>query len=247
MKDFVSIIIPYYKKKKFIFETITSVLNQTYSNIEILIIYDDEDKTELEFLRHNFKTNKKVKIIINEKNLGAGLSRNKGINLSLGNYVAFVDADDVWKKNKLEKQLEFMKMNKAKISHTSYSIINEKNEKIAFRKARNFKNYQELMKSCDIGLSSVIAEKSLFNEEVLFVNLNTKEDFVLWLSILKKNIWIFGLDQDLLYWRKTKNSLSSSIIQKLIDGYRVYRVYMKLGIISSLYYLFLLSINYLKK
>ena len=185
MKDFVSIIIPYYKKK-FIFETITSVLNQTYSNIEILIIYDDEDKTELEFLRHNFKTNKKVKIIINEKNLGAGLSRNKGINLSLGNYVAFVDADDVWKKNKLEKQLEFMKMNKAKISHTSYSIINEKNEKIAFRKARNFKNYQELMKSCDIGLSSVIAEKSLFNEEVLFVNLNTKEDFVLWLSILKK-------------------------------------------------------------
>ena len=247
MKDFVSIIIPYYKKKKFIFETITSVLNQTYSNIEILIIYDDEDKTELEFLRHNFKTNKKVKIIINEKNLGAGLSRNKGINLSLGNYVAFVDADDVWKKNKLEKQLEFMKMNKAKISHTSYSIINEKNEKIAFRKARNFKNYQELMKSCDIGLSSVIAEKSLFNEEVLFVNLNTKEDFVLWLSILKKNIWIFGLDQDLLYWRKTKNSLSSSIIQKLIDGYRVYRVYMKLGIISSVYYLFLLSINYLKK
>ena len=155
-------------------------------------------------MRHNFKTNKKVKIIINEKNLGAGLSRNKGINLSLGNYVAFVDADDVWKKNKLEKQLEFMKMNKAKISHTSYSIINEKNEKIAFRKARNFKNYQELMKSCDIGLSSVIAEKSLFNEEVLFVNLNTKEDFVLWLSILKKNIWIFGLDQDLLYWRKTK-------------------------------------------
>ena len=103
------------------------------------------------------------------------------------------------------------------------------------------------MKSCDIGLSSVIAEKSLFNEEVLFVNLNTKEDFVLWLSILKKNIWIFGLDQDLLYWRKTKNSLSSSIIQKLIDGYRVYRVYMKLGIISSVYYLFLLSINYLKK
>ncbi len=198
-------------------------------------------------MRHNFKTNKKVKIIINEKNLGAGLSRNKGINLSLGNYVAFVDADDVWKKNKLEKQLEFMKMNKAKISHTSYSIINEKNEKIAFRKARNFKNYQELMKSCDIGLSSVIAEKSLFNEEVLFVNLNTKEDFVLWLSILKKNIWIFGLDQDLLYWRKTKNSLSSSIIQKLIDGYRVYRVYMKLGIISSVYYLFLLSINYLKK
>ena len=102
MKDFVSIIIPYYKKKKFIFETITSVLNQTYSNIEILIIYDDEDKTELEFLRHNFKTNKKVKIIINEKNLGAGLSRNKGINLSLGNYVAFVDADDVWKKINLK-------------------------------------------------------------------------------------------------------------------------------------------------
>ena len=76
----------------------------------------------------------------------------------------------------------------------------KKMKKLHLEKLEIFKNYQELMKSCDIGLSSVIAEKSLFNEEVLFVNLNTKEDFVfLWLSILKKNIWIFGLDQDLLY------------------------------------------------
>lgn len=247
MKNLVSIIIPYFRKKKFIIETVNSVLNQTYLNIEILIIYDDEDKTELEFLKNKFKSYKNIKLFINEKNLGAGLSRNKGIGLSQGKYVAFIDADDAWKKDKLERQIEFMRINGAKISHTSYSIINEKNEKIAFRRARNFNNYKELMKSCDIGLSSVVAEKNLFKDEILFVDLTTKEDFVLWLNILKKKISILGLDEDLLYWKKTKNSLSSSIIQKLIDGYKVYRIYMKLNIILSLYYLFLLSINYLKK
>ena len=245
--DLVSIIIPYHKKKKYIKETIKSVLRQTYQNFEILIIYDDTDKDDLNYLLKIFGKNKKIKILKNFKNLGAGLSRNKGINKAKGKYIGFLDSDDIWNKNKISKQLTFMKKFNFKISHTSYEIINENNKVLSFRKARDFYDYKDLLKSCDIGLSTVMIEKNIFNKKLKFTNLKTKEDFVLWLKILRSGLSIGALDEKLSYWRKTKNSLSSSILQKLKDGYKVYRFYMNYNKIKSLYLLFCLSVNFLKK
>ena len=245
--DLVSAIIPYFKKKKFIDQSISSVLNQSYSNIEIIIIYDDEEKSDLEYLRTNYNSNKKIKIIVNDRNIGAGFSRNKGIQEAKGKYVCFIDSDDIWKKEKVENQLNYMKKNNFKISHTSYEIINDKNEVIGKRKAKDFYNIKDILTSCDIGLSSVILEKNLITDKTQFSNLKTKEDFVLWLKILKSNVIIGGLDENLLIWRKTEKSLSSSTIQKLFDGFRVYKIYMGFSFVSSVYYLLCLSFNFLKK
>ena len=245
--DLVSAIIPYFKKKKFIDQSISSVLNQSYSNIEIIIIYDDEEKSDLEYLRTNYNSNKKIKIIVNDKNIGAGFSRNKGIREAKGKYVCFIDSDDIWKKEKVENQLNYMKKNNFKISHTSYEIINDKNEVIGKRQAKDFNNIKDILTSCDIGLSSVILEKNLITDQTQFSNLKTKEDFVLWLKILKSKVIIGGLDENLLIWRKTEKSLSSSIIQKLFDGFRVYKIYMGFSFVSSVYYLLCLSLNFLKK
>lgn len=245
--DLISIIIPYYKKKKFIDQSLKSIFSQTHFNYEVLIIYDDQDQTDLYYLRDKYSKNPKVKFIVNQKNLGAGKSRNIGINKSQGRYIAFLDADDIWKENKIKKQLEFMKNAFAKASHTSYEIINEKNQIIGFRKAKHFKDYKELLKSCDIGLSSVIIEKNIFKDDVYFAHLKTKEDFVLWLKILQKKIQFYALDENLLSWRKNENSLSSSIKQKLFDGFKVYNKYMNFNFLTSLYYLFILSINFILK
>ena len=245
--DLVSVIIPYFKKKNFIDQSISSVLNQSYSNIEIIIVYDDEEKSDLEYLRKIYNSNKKIKIIVNEKNIGAGFSRNKGIREAKGKYVCFIDSDDIWKKEKIENQLNYMKKNNYKISHTSYEIINDNNEIIGNRKAKDFYNVKDILTSCDIGLSSVILEKDLITDQIQFSNLKTKEDFVLWLKILKAKVTIGGLDENFLLWRKTKNSLSSSIIQKLFDGFRVYKIYMGFNLIFSIYYLFCLTLNFLKK
>ena len=245
--DLVSIIIPYFKKRKFIKKSIRSALNQTYKNIELIIVYDDNNKDDFNYLLKNFGKNKKITIITNVKNLGAGLSRNKGIQNAKGKYIAFLDADDVWHESKVLKQIDFMKRFDFKISHTSYEIINESKEVLSYRKARSFFFYKELLKSCDIGLSTVIIEKEIINNELNFTNLKTKEDFVLWLKILKSGLVIGALDEHLSYWRKTRNSLSNSTLQKLKDGYRVYRTHMNYSIVKSIYLLFCLSLNYLLK
>ena len=245
--DLVSVVIPYFKKKNFIVKTINSVLNQTYSNIEIILIYDDEDKSDLKYLKKKFGNNKSIKFLINEINIGAGYSRNKGIEHARGKYVSFLDSDDYWKKNKLELQINFMKKKKFIISHTSYNIIDTKNKLIGYRKAKTFISFRDILKNCEIGLSTVILEKNIFKKNLKFPSLKTKEDFVLWLLILKKEIPIGGLDKRLSVWKKTENSLSSFIFQKLFDGFKVYNLYLKYNFIMSFYYLICLSLNYLVK
>ena len=90
----VSVIIPYYRKKQYISRTLKSVINQSYKKLEIIIIYDDDNKEELKFIKQITLKDKRIKILVNQKNLGVGPSRNKGIKKSRGEYIAFLDADD---------------------------------------------------------------------------------------------------------------------------------------------------------
>ncbi len=242
----VSVIIPYFKKKKYIAESINSILNQTYNNFEIIIVYDDPEKKDLEYIKRLVGSDHRIKLKINEKNFGAGISRNIGIDISEGSFLAFIDADDVWKKNKIEEQMKFMQNQSISFSHTTYQIINESNEFISLRKARNFFDIKDLIKSCDIGLSTVMLKREILGSNK-FPDLKTKEDFVLWLKLISNEVKIYGLDKELTLWRRTNNSLSSSLFQKVIDGYRVYNFYMKYNMIKSIYYLLCLGINFLKK
>ena len=244
--DLISVIIPYYKKKEYIISSINSVLNQTYKNLEIIIIYDDLNKEDLNLLKKIKKKDKRIKICINKKNLGAGRSRNKGIKLSKGIFVAFLDSDDLWKKNKLKKQIFFMKKNGINASHTSYTIINSNNKIIGSRNAKDM-SYKLLLKSCDIGLSTVVLKKEIITSKIKFANIKTKEDYVLWLKITFNNNKIFALKDNLTKWRKLEDSLSSSKLQKIYDGYLVYRKYMNFNLLKSFGFLMLLSFNYFLK
>ena len=244
--DLVSVITPYYKKKRFIRSAINSVLKQTYKNLELIIIYDDVNRDDLNFLKKIIKKDKRVKIYTNKKNLGAGISRNNGIKLSKGNLIAFLDSDDLWLRNKLKKQIFFMKQNEIKISHTSYYIINSKNKIIGSRSAKDM-TYKKLLNSCDIGLSTVILNKKIITNKIKFANINTKEDYVLWLKITLNDNIIFALKNNLTKWRKLNDSLSTSKIQKLYDGYLVYRKYMNFSLVKSFIHLILLSFNYALK
>jgi teichuronic acid biosynthesis glycosyltransferase TuaG len=211
----ISIIIPYYKKKKYFKHTIKSILAQTFRNFEIIIVYDEENLNNQDFIRKISKMDKRIEIFFNKKNYGAGISRNIGIKNAKGKYIAFIDADDVWNKNKLKIQYNYMKKNNILVSHTSYQIMDEKNEVISRRDAKKLE-YKRLLKSCDIGLSTVMVEKKIFNNQIKFPNIKTKEDYVLWLRIARKGIIFKAIKKDLTKWRKTNSSLSSSCNSKII-------------------------------
>ena len=245
--DLVSVVIPYFKKREYIKRCIQSVLRQNYKKFEILLVYDGENFSDLEYLKNIVKKDKRIKLIINYKSLGAGLSRNKGIKFSKGKFIALLDADDYWHKNKLKIQIKFMKDYNHLITHTSYQIIDKNDKEISVRIARNFYKLEDLLYSCDIGLSTVIIKKNILSKNIKFPNIKTKEDFILWLRLLEKKIPIMGLKKKLTYWRKLDNSLSSSTIQKIYDAFKVYYIYMNFSFIKSIINLFYLSINFLKK
>ena len=237
---------PYYKKESYVEDSIKSILNQSYTNFEIILVNDEIEKKN--FVDALSNLDQRIRVIHNEKNLGAGISRNMGIKLTKGEYIAFCDCDDLWKKNKLELQLNFMKQFNLNFSFTSYDIIDENNNFISTRKAADNIDFNKLRNSCDIGLSTVILKKNIFdNDKYKFANLKTKEDYVLWLKLASDNIEMKGIDQNLTSWRKSKQSLSSSTIQKLKDGYSVYRVHLGYGIIKSLFCLLILSVNFILK
>ena len=242
----VSVIMPYYKKEFYVDESVQSILNQSYKNFELILVNDDIENKN--FINKMSNLDQRIRLVHNDKNLGAGLSRNKAIVLSKGEYVAFCDCDDLWKKDKLELQLNFMEKFNLSFSFTSYDIINENNKFIKTRQAPKFVDFKKLRNSCDIGLSTIITKRKIFEgNKYQFSNLKTKEDYVLWLKFAQGGIEMKGLDQNLTSWRKTKNSLSSSISQKLIDGYRVYRIHLRYGRLKSLFYLIILSINFVLK
>ena len=245
MSKKISVIIPFFDETNLLTRAINSVLHQTYKNFEIIIINDNPDKkSEILEIKKKFN-NKLIKYIFNKRNIGAGLSRNKGIMVAKGKYIAFLDSDDFWNKNKLSNQINYMKKNNIKISHTSYGIFDIYNNFLSKRIAKDM-DYYDLVKSCDIGLSTVVVERKLINRYP-FPDIKTKEDYVVWLKISKNGFMLYGIDQILTRWTSRKKSLSKSIFRKLKDGFKVYNIYEGKNFFESLICLMRLSLNYLKK
>ena len=248
--ELVSVIITYYKKKKYFEKCFNTVISQTYPNIEIIIVYDDISKKELNFIEKVIKKKKKPgiesKIINNNKNYGAAVSRNIGIKNSNGKYLAFLDGDDFWDKSKIQKQIKFMKLNNCSFSYTSYALVDNSGKKYSFWNAKKQIKLKDLKYTCDIGLSSVIVKKEILNL-LKFPNLKTKEDYALWSLLAKKKVKMLGVDQILTYWRNTPNSLSKSITQKISDAFRFYFFYDKRSLIYSIVSVVIMCLFFIRK
>jgi teichuronic acid biosynthesis glycosyltransferase TuaG len=241
-----SVIMPYYRKKSFFKEAYYSALNQSIKDIEIIIIYDDRNHSELNFIKNIIKNKKNTKLIINKRQLGVGASRNIGINIAKGKYISFLDCDDIWKKNKLSYQIKFMEKNFLDFTHTSYSVINQKGNFLYSLKAKTELTHEDLVFSCDVALSTVVMKRDIF-KDYKFTKITTKEDYLLWLQLSKDNVKIIGIDRIFTYWRKVNNSLSSGIWQKIKDAFKIYYIYEKKTFMMSIISVFVLSLFALNK
>ena len=242
----VSIVITYFKKKKFLIKTLNSIRKQNHKNYEIIFVYDDPNFSDLSFVKKCLQNFKKKKLIINSKNLGVAKSRNKAIKFCKGTYLSFIDADDIWKKNKLSYQINQMKKNLSLFSFTSFGVINSQGIILGKRVVKKDGNYEDLYKSNFIGLSTVMIHQKLY-KRISFPILKTQEDLGLWLKIAKDGYKLYHIKKILSYWRNSPNSLSSNVIRKLIDAFNLYYIYENKNFVFSIYSVLVLSLNKLKK
>ena len=209
-------------------------------------MYDDEEKEDLKYIKKLIKLFQKKKLIINKKNVGIAKSRNIAMKFCKGEFISFIDSDDVWIKNKLDSQLKFMINAKLKFSFTSFNVIDNNNKIIGVRNVYKDPEYEDLIKTNFIGLSTVMFHKKLLNV-MKFPHLNTQEDFALWLKLLKKGYQLSHFKKNLSSWRKTKNSLSSNSIQKIKDAFTLYYKFENKNLTLPIYSVLVLAYNKLKK
>lgn len=235
INDLVSIIIPCYNSEKYIAETIYSTLIQTYSNFEVIIIDDNSTDSSLSIIYSYIQKDSRITLITLSNNLGVSNARNIGISAAKGQYIAFLDSDDLWLPKKLEMQIGFMKKNNYFFSFTAYEKVNKRNKTIGRIGVPDKINYHSLLKANVIGCLTVVYDRTYFGPR--FMNLKTKrEDYVLWLELTKEINYAAGLNQILAQYRIHETQSSKNKFNMSIENWKIYINIEKLSYAKAIYY-----------
>jgi len=220
----VSVIMPAYNAEATIDQSIQSVLDQTYQNWELIIVNDASTDNTLAFVQKNLPAfiQKNLLVIENPTNQGVAASRNTAISHASGQYLAFLDSDDMWLPDKLEKQVKLMNDSNVAISYTGTSYINAAGQVSGYTlPARARLSYKELLRRNIMSCSSVMVRRDCM---VPFpITANTHEDYVVWLQIVKEHGYAYGLDEPLLVYRVGDESKSSGRIRSAVMTFNAYR------------------------
>ena len=246
-KELVSIITPMYNSEKYIGQTIESVLNQTYQEWEMLIIDDCSNDNSPNIVKEYVQIDNRIRYIRVKENKGVSNARNIGLQQAKGRFIAFLDSDDIWNYSKLENQIDFMIEKNCTITFTSYELIDEDSNKLGKEiKVPSEVRYNDLLKGNILGCLTVIIDKSKIDFDIEMSGAR-HEDYILWLSILKKGHIAYGIDKILAKYRKSSTSLSGNKVKSAIWTWNVYRNVENLSLYKSMYYFINYIINGIKK
>jgi len=234
----VSIIMPAYNAEATIQSSIESVVAQTYPNWELIAIDDKSHDATHRIVKAIAAQDPRIRLYSNGQNLGTAETRNYGISQSQGQYIAFLDSDDLWHADKLTRQLEFMKETGATISYTSTAYIYEGTRSNYILRAKQQLTYRELLKRNLMSCSSVMVCRDMVNQTP-FVKGDNHEDYALWLKILRKVKYAHGLDEPLLIYRVSHSSKSGRLFR---SGIMTYRTFRSVGFMS--FFALLLTLRY---
>ena len=219
----VSIIMPAYNAEKTIVFSIESVLSQSYSDLELIIINDCSKDGTKEIVEHYAKSDNRVVVINNKENQGVSKSRNIGIQVAKGEYIAFLDSDDIWDKSKLKKQLHVMKKYNAVLSYTASAFIDETGNSYRYiMEAEKRTSLRTLLKKNLISCSSAMVKSSVM-KKIKMPNDNMHEDYYVWIKILKKYKYAYGINEPLLTYRLMTKSKSSNRLKSAKMIFNTYR------------------------
>lgn len=232
-----SIITPLYNSENYIEETIKSVQSQTYTDWEMIIIDDCSSDNGVRIVENYMKSDEKIKLIQLKENSGGAIARNTGIKEAKGEYIAFLDSDDLWHQEKLEKQIKFMEDNKFYFTYTWYEKISEKGELLnSIVKSKSKVDYKELLKSNQIGCLTAIYNQEKFGK-IYMPNIKKRQDYAMWLEILKKIDYGYCLEENLGFYRVRENSVSSNKLDLIKYNFNLFYKIQKLSLFKSIHYL----------
>lgn len=243
----VSVIMPAYNAEPFIEEAILSVINQTVGDWELLVVDDCSSDGTVQVVKKLTEVDNRVILIINEKNMGCARSRNRGIELAQGQYIAFLDSDDIWLSQKLERQMAKLQESGLGICYCSYGIIGESGEKVkADYLVSETAEYKDILTENYIQCSAMliradIVKKFMFNTEFYH------EDYILGLDMLGSGEKAVGCKEILLHWRYLENSRSFNKKKSAMNRWRIYKNYLKLPFYKAAYLFVGYSLAGLKK
>lgn len=242
----ISIIMAAYNASLTIKESIESIINQTYKNWELIIVNDCSTDDTVTIVTKYCENDSRIKLINNEVNLKVSKTRNEGIKNSIYRYIAFLDSDDLWHKEKLEKQLIFMQENKAFFSSTDYEIIDVKSNRLMKKVYAKTKDYKQLLRGNSIGTSTVMIDTN-FIKEIKFKDIRV-EDYELWLSLLMKyQTKVYAINETLAYYRVSGNSLSSNKAKSVMWTWNMFRKEQKKNFFTTILLMVYYAVNSLTK
>ena len=242
----IDIILPVYNSEDFIVDTLRSVINQTYKNWRLLIVDDNSTdgtrKLIIDFIDNNINK-KKFFLIKNKKNKGQAFSRNLALKHCNSEYIAFIDSDDLWEKNKLKIQIKYMSDNEYSFTYSDYKSI--KKDKIRKIVTPNFFNYKSFIKNTSIATSTMMVKKKILNS-VFFQRLRLCEDYYLKCQLLKLNN-AYKCPQIYSFYRLRNNSLQSNRLKVLFAVWNINKNFNNMNFINNFISVFFITLNSFKK
>jgi len=238
MNETISIVVPVYNAEKYIEATMNSVMAQSYQDWELLLVLngcvDGSERVIREFAEAH--PAERIRIILETENQGAAMARNRGVMEAAGRYIAYVDADDLWVPRKLELLLQFMKEKDAAFVYSGYEFADEDGKgtgKVVSVPGQL--TYREALKNTTIFTSTVMFDLEKLTREQIQMPCIKSEDTALWWKILRQGYIAYGLDENLVLYRRPKKSLSSNKLEAVRRIWNLYRKAEKLSIPYSVY------------
>lgn len=235
----VSVVLATFNCDKYIEETISSILGQSFSDFELLITDDCSTDNTYQILNKYKEKDDRIKVFRNSQNSGAAVSRNNSISMAQGRFIAFIDSDDLWLPDKLNKQIHFMQQGHYALSFTSYEIIDKESNltgRFVDVQIPDSIDYHDLLaKKATFGCSSVMVDKEQIGDFSMPL-IRTGQDYATWLSLLKVTKSAYLLRQPLTRYRITPGSISRNKFKKAKRQWQIYRDIESLGVFKSFYY-----------
>ena len=247
MTPLVSIIMPCYNAERYVAQSIESVLAQTYQNWELLITDDCSTDKSVEIISKYSKNDERINVMVPDEHQGIARTRNMSISRARGRFVAFLDSDDIWYPEKLERQVNYMLENDLAFTYTSYELIdwqgNPKNKTV---KDAGVMSYKKYLRNTIVCCGTVVIDREKTGHFATPI-IRTSEDMSLWLSIMKRGFDAYPVPGPLHKYRITPGSASSDKINAACDVWRVYRKMEKLSLAASVFNFVCYTFNAVKK